>query len=235
MELVERHPLKEKRRANKPLLERKRRAKINDSLSDLKNLVLSSLNKDVSKYAKMEKVDILDMTVQFLKSQCVDKRKDDYSSVYRAGYSECTKEMYQSIMTMEGIDHIMKCRILSNLAINCRPEEKIPSPPPSPTFSNTSRSPIPSPTGGITSKPCISTIFNPSSRHVVVPMVTPRNTLMPNIHHNDHGGYNTIPETVAIRTVLRPTPKQQITYCTEHVAQKNKSRSTQASNVWRPW
>jgi hypothetical protein len=46
--LVERHPLKEKRRANKPLLERKRRARINDGLRDLKSLVLSSLNKDVS-------------------------------------------------------------------------------------------------------------------------------------------------------------------------------------------
>ena len=54
--------------ANKPLLERKRRARINDSLTDLKHLVLTSLNKDVSKFAKMEKVDILDMTVRYLKS-----------------------------------------------------------------------------------------------------------------------------------------------------------------------
>lgn len=39
-----------KLQAKKPLMEKMRRARINDSLNELKTLVLESLNKDVSKH-----------------------------------------------------------------------------------------------------------------------------------------------------------------------------------------
>lgn len=49
-------------------MERRRRARINESLNELKSLVLSSLNKDHSKFNKMEKADVLELTVNYLKS-----------------------------------------------------------------------------------------------------------------------------------------------------------------------
>lgn len=49
-------------------MERRRRARINESLNELKTLVLSSLNKDHSKFNKMEKADVLELTVNYLKS-----------------------------------------------------------------------------------------------------------------------------------------------------------------------
>lgn len=169
-DLVERHPLKEKRRANKPLLERKRRARINDSLRDLKSLVLSSLNKDVNKFSKMEKVDVLDMTVQYLKGQRREQRKDDAVSVYKAGYSECTNEMIRFVMQMPSVEPASRNKLLQFLAQNVQSLE---SPPPSPTpsihstlsgsntsgyassgyasGSDTSRSPVPSPSNHLPS------------------------------------------------------------------------------------
>lgn len=41
------------RQASKPLLERQRRARINRSLEELKNLVLSALYRDVSCFTKL--------------------------------------------------------------------------------------------------------------------------------------------------------------------------------------
>lgn len=49
-------------------MERRRRARINESLTELKTLVLSSLNKDHSKFNKMEKADVLELTVNYLKT-----------------------------------------------------------------------------------------------------------------------------------------------------------------------
>ena len=51
-------------------MERKRRARINDSLNELKSLVLTALNKDPSRYSKMEKADVLELTVNYLKTLC---------------------------------------------------------------------------------------------------------------------------------------------------------------------
>lgn len=51
IEIPKRPPNKsasEHRRATKPIMEKRRRARINNSLNELKNLILEALNKDVS-------------------------------------------------------------------------------------------------------------------------------------------------------------------------------------------
>uniref|UniRef100_A0A8D2JAE2 Hes family bHLH transcription factor 2 n=1 Tax=Varanus komodoensis TaxID=61221 RepID=A0A8D2JAE2_VARKO len=57
----------ELRKSLKPLMEKRRRARINDSLGQLKALILPLIGKDGSCCSKLEKADILEMTVQFLK------------------------------------------------------------------------------------------------------------------------------------------------------------------------
>lgn len=49
------------------MLEKRRRARINDSLSHLKSLILPLVGKDNARYSKLEKADILEMTVRFLR------------------------------------------------------------------------------------------------------------------------------------------------------------------------
>lgn len=54
----------EPRRANKPLMEKRRRARINQSLAVLKTLILDSAKSDNTKHSKLEKADILELTVR---------------------------------------------------------------------------------------------------------------------------------------------------------------------------
>lgn len=63
----------ESRKIRKPLMEKKRRARINDSLETLKRILLESkttlkesMRKNGQRTAKLEKADILEMTVSYL-------------------------------------------------------------------------------------------------------------------------------------------------------------------------
>uniref|UniRef100_A0A671KQK0 Transcription factor HES-2-like n=2 Tax=Sinocyclocheilus anshuiensis TaxID=1608454 RepID=A0A671KQK0_9TELE len=76
----------ELRRTLKPLLEKKRRARINESLSRLKALILPLTGKDNRRYSKLEKADILEMTVRFLTDIQSIPSKDSADS-FKAGYA----------------------------------------------------------------------------------------------------------------------------------------------------
>ncbi|XP_039278999.1 protein hairy [Nilaparvata lugens] len=87
------------RRANKPLMEKRRRARINQSLALLKTLILDSAKSENTKHSKLEKADILELTVRHLQRQ-----KTLGSAVldkYRAGYQECAKEVTRFLDTPE--------------------------------------------------------------------------------------------------------------------------------------
>ena len=50
----------------KPLLERKRRARINKCLDDLKDLMVTALQAEGESITKLEKADVLELTVKHL-------------------------------------------------------------------------------------------------------------------------------------------------------------------------
>jgi len=113
--------LSERRKAKKPLMEKMRRARINDSLNELKGLVLDLLQKDASRYSKMEKADVLEMTVTYLRAmQRKDTRAEDPKSLadYRAGFNQCANEVNRNIMTSDGNDELRE-KLLSHLASCC--------------------------------------------------------------------------------------------------------------------
>ncbi|XP_035163125.1 transcription factor HES-4 isoform X1 [Callithrix jacchus] len=58
----------EHRKSSKPVMEKRRRARINESLAQLKTLILDALSKESSRHSKLEKADILEMTVKHLQS-----------------------------------------------------------------------------------------------------------------------------------------------------------------------
>ncbi|XP_046848970.1 transcription factor HES-2-like isoform X2 [Xenia sp. Carnegie-2017] len=120
---AERMKTVEDRKARKPLLERKRRARINGSLSELKDIVLRSLNKDSSRYTKMEKADILEMAVKHLKAlkETVNEYSRQHPSAhYRNGFTQCATEMTRHVMTMDTIDESSRSDILSHLNSTCQ-------------------------------------------------------------------------------------------------------------------
>ncbi|XP_023697344.2 transcription factor HES-2.1 [Paramormyrops kingsleyae] len=85
--VAERKEANELRKTLKPLMEKRRRARINESLNQLKNLIVPLIGKDNSRYSKLEKADILDMTVRFLRdlpSAPAKNRSDSYKEGYKA-------------------------------------------------------------------------------------------------------------------------------------------------------
>lgn len=55
------------RKSNKPIMEKKRRARINHCLNQLKSLILET-DSERSRHSKLEKADILEMTVRYLQT-----------------------------------------------------------------------------------------------------------------------------------------------------------------------
>lgn len=87
----------EPRRANKPLMEKRRRARINQSLAALKTLILDSAKADNTKHSKLEKADILELTVRhFQRHRSVDLKG---INLYKAGYADCVKEVQRYLET----------------------------------------------------------------------------------------------------------------------------------------
>ncbi|KAI3357293.1 hypothetical protein L3Q82_015743, partial [Scortum barcoo] len=82
----------ELRKTMKPLMEKRRRARINDSLNHLKNLILPLTGRDKTRYSKLEKADILEMTVRFLSDIPPVNNKNSTDS-YREGYKACLQRV----------------------------------------------------------------------------------------------------------------------------------------------
>ncbi|XP_048066157.1 transcription factor HES-2.2 [Megalobrama amblycephala] len=82
----------ELRKTLKPLLEKKRRARINESLNRLKALILPLTGKDNCRYSKLEKADILEMTVRFLTDIQSTPSKDGAVS-FKEGYTTCLQRV----------------------------------------------------------------------------------------------------------------------------------------------
>ncbi|CAG08099.1 unnamed protein product, partial [Tetraodon nigroviridis] len=114
----------EHRKSSKPIMEKRRRARINESLGQLKTLILDALKKDSSRHSKLEKADILEMTVKHLRNlqraQMTAALNTDPSvfGKYRAGFSECMNEVTRFLSTCEGVNTEVRTRLLGHLA-NC--------------------------------------------------------------------------------------------------------------------
>ncbi|XP_075898181.1 hairy-related 9 isoform X2 [Nelusetta ayraudi] len=111
----------EHRKSSKPIMEKRRRARINESLGQLKTLILDALKKDSSRHSKLEKADILEMTVKHLRNlQRVQMSalSADASvlSKYRAGFNECMNEVTRFLSTSEGVNTEVRSRLLSHLS-----------------------------------------------------------------------------------------------------------------------
>uniref|UniRef100_W5MC94 Hairy-related 6 n=2 Tax=Lepisosteus oculatus TaxID=7918 RepID=W5MC94_LEPOC len=138
----------EHRKSSKPIMEKRRRARINESLGQLKTLILDALKKDSSRHSKLEKADILEMTVKHLRNlqraQMTAALNTDPTVLgkYRAGFSECMNEVTRFLSTCEGVNTEVRTRLLGHLAscmsqinaMNYPTQPQIPAGPPHPAF-----------------------------------------------------------------------------------------------------
>ena len=91
----------------KPLLERKRRARINKCLDDLKDLMVTALQAEGESITKLEKADVLELTVRHLQKL---KRQNalgltpqaTYAGRFKAGYAHCAQEVSKYMSQQRG-------------------------------------------------------------------------------------------------------------------------------------
>ncbi|KAJ0176728.1 hypothetical protein K1T71_007907 [Dendrolimus kikuchii] len=97
------------RRSNKPIMEKRRRARINNCLNELKALILDAMKKDPARHSKLEKADILEMTVKHLEGL----RSEGAGSPdrFRAGYRQCVSE----VTKFQGLEPALKRRLVRHL------------------------------------------------------------------------------------------------------------------------
>ncbi|XP_054733043.1 protein hairy isoform X1 [Anastrepha obliqua] len=143
-------PVKSDRRSNKPIMEKRRRARINNCLNELKTLILDATKKDPARHSKLEKADILEKTVKHLqelqRQQAAMQQAADPKVInkFKAGFADCANE----VSRFPGLDPAVKRRLLQHLS-NCingvkselhqhqrqlagAPAQMLPSPPSSP-------------------------------------------------------------------------------------------------------
>lgn len=99
------------RKVMKPMLERKRRARINKCLDDLKDLIVDSLKKDGEQFVKLEKADILEMTVQHLRKV----NKVDPNESFKNGYCHAVNEVCRVMSSLPRVDVNLGTKLMTHL------------------------------------------------------------------------------------------------------------------------
>lgn len=114
----------EGRKSTKPIMEKRRRARINACLAELKSLLMDVIKAEGARHSKMEKADILEMTVRHLRQlqrlsiSGVRTQETTTQSKYRMGYVECINEVGRFLGSLEVEEVDLRTKIIDHLA-NC--------------------------------------------------------------------------------------------------------------------
>ena len=96
------------RKIMKPLLERKRRARINNCLDELKELMVDALQSEGESINKLEKADVLELTVKHLRKLKREQMLQSNPALdmdrYRAGYTACASEVSRFMSSVPGVN-----------------------------------------------------------------------------------------------------------------------------------
>ncbi|XP_065226157.1 enhancer of split mgamma protein-like [Planococcus citri] len=121
------------RKVMKPMLERKRRARINRCLDELKEFLLSTLQAEGENVNKLEKADILEFTVQHLRKLRRQNRlinspatttDADAADRFRAGFTHCASELSSCLASTPGVDVNLGTKLMTHLGHRLNEMEK---------------------------------------------------------------------------------------------------------------
>ncbi|XP_053610990.1 transcription factor HES-4-B-like [Plodia interpunctella] len=104
------------KKITKPLLERKRRARINRCLDELKDLMVGALEIDDDNLSKLEKADILELTVNHLTKLHSPKDPVIEAKKFQAGFGQCAAEACRFIMSVPDLDSKVSQNLISHLS-----------------------------------------------------------------------------------------------------------------------
>ncbi|XP_017145234.1 enhancer of split mgamma protein [Drosophila miranda] len=111
------------RKVMKPMLERKRRARINKCLDELKDLMVATLESEGEHVTRLEKADILELTVTHLQKM---KQKRQHKSAtgdeslspaegFRSGYIHAVNEVSRSLSHLPGMNVSLGTQLMTHL------------------------------------------------------------------------------------------------------------------------
>ncbi|XP_016114911.1 transcription cofactor HES-6-like [Sinocyclocheilus grahami] len=109
------------RKTRKPLVEKKRRARINESLQELRLLLA-----DPDAQVKLENAEVLEMTVKRVESILQNKATEadsvnrEANERFAAGYIQCMHEVHTFVSSCPGIDASIAADLLNHL-LECMP------------------------------------------------------------------------------------------------------------------
>ncbi|GAA6087915.1 hairy-related 8.2 [Tachysurus ichikawai] len=108
---------RDERKLRKPLIERKRRERINQCLEQLRETVVGVFGLDQS---KLEKADILEMTVKHLQNIQSNKVTEPFMDQeahqrYSTGYIQCMHEVHNLLLSCDWMDKTLGTRLLNHL------------------------------------------------------------------------------------------------------------------------
>ncbi|XP_049873761.1 transcription factor HES-4-like [Pectinophora gossypiella] len=111
----------ELRKTNKPIMEKKRRARINHCLNELKDLLMDAMDKDPTRHSKLEKADILELTVKHLQTlqrqQLAAAIAADPAVLHRfkAGFGDCAVEVRRYLSRLASVPTGLRHRLGNHL------------------------------------------------------------------------------------------------------------------------
>jgi len=115
------YSIKGDRKTRKPLVEKKRRARINESLQELRSLL-----SDADAPSKMENAEVLEMTVKRVETILQNRAKEtenvnrEASERFAAGYIQCMHEVHTFVSNCPGLDATIAADLLNHL-LECMP------------------------------------------------------------------------------------------------------------------
>lgn len=109
------------RKVMKPMLERKRRARINKCLDELKDIMVECLTQEGEHVTRLEKADILELTVEHMKK--LKRRgslalggKSSETDCFRSGYVHAADQISHVLAATPGVGVDLGSRLMSFLA-----------------------------------------------------------------------------------------------------------------------
>lgn len=117
------------RKVMKPMLERKRRARINRCLDELKELMVSALQSEGENVAKLEKADILELTVRHLhklrRQQRLAANPVLDADRFRAGFTHAANEVSRCLASTPGVDIKLGTKLMTHLGHRLNDLDKV--------------------------------------------------------------------------------------------------------------
>ncbi|CAF1022778.1 unnamed protein product [Brachionus calyciflorus] len=103
------------RKLAKTCVEKKRRDRINRCLDELKEIM--SQSDDKARYQKMEKAEILEMAVSYMRNLNRNTQQDsNYEYYYTMAYQQCLNEFQNYLNVLPGVRDDFKHRIMNHMS-----------------------------------------------------------------------------------------------------------------------